>query len=156
MYRLALVLFAAHFLVTPASAESGKSSTEIGLFQVILNVQDMEVQLAFWRDVMGFPVVYPHGAEPEKEDFVRLDTGGAYLVLHTGRRAANAGDEPRLSFMTADLSAARARVLEAGVQVDEVRSPAPGVLVVDCRDPEGNAFHLEARVPNEPSAGDVG
>ena len=140
-------------LALMGSAPSG-SSTEppIGeLFQVILNVKDMRKQVGFWRDVMGFTIVYPSASsDPAEETFVRFETGGAYLVLHAGREVPNAGEEPRLSFMTKDLEKTRQRLIEAGVTLGEVRSPAPGVFVVDCRDPEGNAFHLEARVaPNE-------
>lgn len=48
--------------------------------------------------------------------------------------------------MTDDLEGVRAMLLTAGVWVDEIRSPAPGVLVADARDPEGNAFHIETHV----------
>ncbi len=116
------------------------------LFQVIVNVRNMPGQVAFYRDVMGFPVVYPPTGRPEDEDFVRFDTGGAYLVLHRGRTRPNAGDEPRLSFITPDIRATRRRLLGEGVAVAEIRSPASGVLVADARDPEGNAFHIEEHV----------
>jgi predicted enzyme related to lactoylglutathione lyase len=116
---------------------------------VILNVGDMGAQVAFYRDVMGFAIVYPQAAAGDlaRETFVRFDTGGAFLVLHAGRAGRAQRDEPRLSFMTDDLDLARAVLVSRGVEVSRVRSPAPGVLVVDARDPEGNAFHVEARVP---------
>ncbi len=137
-------------LTLVGSTAAGASSAEapIGeLFQVILNVKDMGKQVEFWRDVMGFPIVYPSNfSEPARETFVRFQTGGAHLVLHAGREVPNARQEPRLSFMTKDLEKARQRLIAVGMTVGEVRSPAPGVLVVDCRDPEGNAFHLEARI----------
>ena len=117
------------------------------LFQVIVNVKDMGAQIAFYRDLMGLPIVYPQGVDDyTTQEFVRFDTGGAYLVLHAGRSTDNVGDEPRLSFMTTDLHGFRERLLAEGIVADEIRSPAPGVLVVDARDPEGNAFHLESRV----------
>jgi len=123
--------------------DGGQAGT---LFQVIVNVRDMPGQVAFYRNVMGFPVVYPPTGRPEDEDFVRFDTGGTYLVLHRGRTHPNAGDEPRLSFITQDVRAVRRRLLDGGVAVAEIRSPAPGVLVADARDPEGNAFHIEEHV----------
>ncbi len=129
--------------IASAPTRDGQAGT---LFQVIVNVRDMPGQVAFYRDVMGFPVVYPPTGRPEDEDFVRFDTGGTYLVLHRGRTHPNAGDEPRLSFITQDVRAVRRRLLDGGVAVAEIRSPAPGVLVADARDPEGNAFHIEEHV----------
>ncbi len=124
------------------------------LFQVILNVRDMATQLRFWRDVMGFPVVYPErSADLYKEPFVRLEAGGASLVLHSGRTTENQNQEPRLSFMTDALGETRARLLRLGVRLSVIRSPAPGVFVVDGRDPEGNVFHLEGREPAATSRG---
>ena len=104
---------------------------------VIVNVRDTPAQVAFYRDVMGFSVTYPPTGRPEVEDFVRLDTGGAYLVLHTGRTNPNARDEPRLSFITDDVRAVRRRLLDVEGSVADIQSPAPGVLVADARDPEG-------------------
>ncbi|MCI0625599.1 MAG: VOC family protein [Acidobacteria bacterium] len=150
-----IVLVAVGILVAYADNQKSSAqplsqdSTSIGeLFQVILNVTDMERQVKFYRDTMGFAVTLPEGrTDLGKETFVRLRTGGADLALHAGRNSKSGPDEPRLSFMTKDIRGARERILQADLPVGEIRSPAPGVLVVDCRDPEGNAFHLEARVP---------
>lgn len=133
----------------PTTQSPGQNSAPIGsLFQVILNVRDMERQVQFYRDTLGFRVVLPEGkSDFAKETFVRLQTGGADLALHAGRVSPPGKDEPRLSFMTKNIREARERLLQAGLTPSAIRTPAPGVLVVDCRDPEGNAFHLEARVP---------
>ncbi len=128
-------------------AYAAKGESMAGLFQAILNVHDMNRQVAFYRDVMGFAVIYPRGLDDyAAETFVRLDTGGAALALHNGRTTENNGDEPRLSFMVDDIDRARSHLLARGVRAGDVRSPAPGVLVVDARDPEGNAFHIESRI----------
>lgn len=126
----------------PASGSSGSVGT---LFQVILNVRDMNGQLAFYRDVMGLRVVYTGGVEdPTSASFVRLDAGAGLLALHTGREGPHRRDEPRLSFLTASLLETRKRLLDAGVRVGEIRNPAPGVYVADFHDPEGNALHIES------------
>lgn len=42
----------------------------------------MQEQIAFYRNVMGFTIVYPSGLDDySDENFVRFDTSGAYLVL---------------------------------------------------------------------------
>jgi predicted enzyme related to lactoylglutathione lyase len=115
------------------------------LFQVILNVKDMERQVKFYKDVLGLKIIYP--AESKNihlENFVRFETGGANLVLHAGRQTKNAGQEPRISFRVSNLKAAREFMLKSKVSTGEIRNPAPGVYVLDCKDPEGNIFHLES------------
>lgn len=42
-----------------------------------------------------------------------------------------------------DLAADREELLRRGASMGELRSPAPGVLVCDGVDPEGNRFSLE-------------
>lgn len=127
----------------------GFSQTEAlkieSLFQIILNVRDMEKQVKFYRDVLGLNVVYPPQSENlHKETFVRFDTGGAALVLHAGRNTEQAGQEPRISFRVTRLQDSRNYLLKAKIVAGEIRNPAPGVFVVDCKDPEGNTFHLES------------
>lgn len=117
------------------------------LFQVILNVRDMDRQVSFYRDVMGLDVTYPTGLSDFSEaSFVRFGSGPATLALHAGRTSEISSDEPRLSFRVPDIESTRAYLIEKGIEVGAVRSPAPGILVVDARDPEGNAFHCETHV----------
>ena len=123
------------------SAESGKGrcisldQALADLVHVVHAVLDVGLRLAQLR--------LDGGVDYSAEDFVRLDTGGSYLVLHSGRKTDNAGDEPRISYLTDDVAGMRERLLAADAWVDVVRSPTPGVLVADARDPEGNAFHIE-------------
>lgn len=117
------------------------------LFQVIVNVEDMERQVGYYRDDLGFEVVEssPPG-DPSRATFVRLRTGGAFLALHAGRESLDGAPEVRLSFLCDDVVAARKRLLGLGAPLGPIRSPAPGVLVVDTLDPEGNPLHLESRI----------
>jgi predicted enzyme related to lactoylglutathione lyase len=41
----------------------------------------------------------------------------------------------------------RDRLAAAGVEVTQVREPAPGLRVFDARDPDGNRFAVESRRP---------
>jgi len=115
------------------------------LMEVILYVQDMNAQVAFYRDRFGLEVTYPQGVRDfSQESWVMLATGQCTLVLHGGGRRRLGEDAPKIVFRVRDIEAARRELLDQGVALGEARSPAPGVLVCDGVDPEGNKFSIEA------------
>lgn len=112
------------------------------LFQVIVYCRDMQAQVAFYRDVLGLPVAWPRGLNDYSgEHWVTFATDGATLALHSGGEPP-LGSPPRFGFRSSDIGADRAELLAQGVQCGEVREAAPGILVLDCRDPEGNGFYF--------------
>lgn len=116
------------------------------LGEAIIYVRDMAAQVAFYRDVLGLRMTYPTAvSEYACEQWVTFDTGECTLALHGGGQGRLGEDAPKLVFMVRDLDLARAQMLSRGVEMGEVRSPAPGVLVSDAADPEGNRFSLEQR-----------
>lgn len=118
------------------------------LIEIILHAQDMGRQVAFYRDVMGLSVAYPAGLlDYSDQQWVTLSTGACTLCLHAGGKGRVGEDAPKFVFRVNEIFDARQRLIERGVSVDEVRTAAPGVLVADGRDPEGNAFSLESRAP---------
>jgi predicted enzyme related to lactoylglutathione lyase len=133
------------------------------LIEVILYVQDMNAQVSFYRDVLGLQVQEPADpAEPAdsvesadslgsggRQDFegvtwVTLATGACTLALHAGGGRRLGDDAPKIVFLVADVPRARDELLQRGVPMGEVRSPAPGVQVCDGLDPEGNRFSVES------------
>ncbi len=116
------------------------------LMEVIVHVQDMNPQVAFYRDTLGLKVSYPTNKEDySKESWVTLETGRCVLALHGGGRTRlSESPSHRIVFRTQDIQAARNQLLRKGVQAGETRSPAPGVQVFDARDPEGNVFSIES------------
>ncbi|QDG51781.1 hypothetical protein FIV42_13805 [Persicimonas caeni] len=116
------------------------------LSEIILYVEDMESQVAFYRDVLGLAVTYPAECDSYADQhWVTFDTGACSLALHGGGSQSQGKDAPKFVFDVDDIAEARQELLDHGVRVGEVRSPAPGVDVVDARDPEGNAFSIESR-----------
>ncbi|MDQ3023737.1 MAG: VOC family protein [bacterium] len=114
------------------------------LFEVILYVREMDAQLRFYRDTLGLSISWPDGlADYSAESWVALDAGGVTLALHSGGEKP-AGIPPRFGFKVENIEASRVQLLDLGVSCSEVRSPAPGVQVVDCKDPEGNGFFIES------------
>lgn len=120
------------------------------LMETILYVQDMARQVAFYRDGLGLRVKAPAGlADYSQEYWVELDTGPCTLVLHGGGQQRLGADAPKVVFRVDDIEAARAALARSGVFVSPVRTPAPGVLVCDGADPEGNKLSIEHRQARE-------
>jgi predicted enzyme related to lactoylglutathione lyase len=116
-----------------------------GLMEVIVYVEDMNRAVAFYRDTLGLSVTFPAGLDDYGQEFwVTLATGQCTLALHGGGQRRQGQDAAKIVFRVTDVRAAREQLLARGVQLGEVRNPAPGVWVVDGRDSEGNPLSLEA------------
>ena len=114
------------------------------IIEVILYVEDMDALVSFYRDTMELPLKYP----PELESYadqmwVTFDTGECTLALHGGGEGVFGRDATKFVFQVEDLAEAREALLERGVLLGEVRTAAPGILVCDGEDPEGNKFSIE-------------
>lgn len=113
------------------------------LFKVIVYVKDMDAMVRFYRDSLGLSISWPTGRENYAgEHWVAFDAEGSTLALHSGGAGAS-GTPSRFGFQVRGIAVHRDWLIKCGVECGEVRSPAPGVLVVDCRDPEGNGFFIE-------------
>lgn len=116
------------------------------LIEVILYVRDMATQVAFYRDTLGLQVSYPRDRESYADEmWVTLETGECTVALHGGATDAPGPAAPTLVFQVDDIDAARETLVERGVSMGEIRTAAPGILVSDARDPEGNRFSIESR-----------
>ncbi len=110
----------------------------------------------FYRDTMGLKLQYPHNVDNyEKESWVTFWTGTCTLALHTGGKRRLGEDTPKIVFGVKDIENARGYLNRREVRIGEVRIPAPGVLVCDGFDPEGNPFSLEYQeivhdIPSQP------
>ena len=119
-----------------------------GLMEVILYCQDMNTQVSFYRDKLALDVKEPKGVQDFAGVFwVELETGCCTLALHAGGRRRLGQDAPKIVFRVADVAATRQELVDLGVPMAQVRSPAEGILVCDGLDPEGNKFSIESRVP---------
>jgi len=114
------------------------------LMEVILYVEDMQKQVAYYRDVLNFDVSYPAGlVDYSDQPWVTLQTGACTLALHGGGQRRFGSDAPKIVFQVEDVEAARQYLIDSGITMGEVRSAAPGVTVCDGTDPEGNQFSIE-------------
>ena len=114
------------------------------LSEVILFVEDMGTQAAFYRDKLGLQVLHPSGIDDLSGQYwVSLDTGGCVLALHGGGKRRLGEDAPRLVFHVENVDRAREELVQRGVPMDPVRVIGPGVRVCDGRDPEGNKVSIQ-------------
>jgi len=115
------------------------------LMEVILYVKDMNTQVAFYSNKLGFTISYPQSIDDYADQmWVTLNTGECTLALHGGGKRRIGADSPKIVFQADDILAAREELLQKGVELGEVRSAAPGVWVCDGADPEGNKFSIES------------
>ncbi|MCB1216342.1 VOC family protein [bacterium] len=115
-----------------------------GISEIIIYVQDMAAAVEFYRDRLGLELCWPaDSADYSAESWVTFHTGQCTLALHGGLELVQKQVQPRFGFDVDDIEAARSELISRGVECSEVRSPAPGVQVVDCSDPEGNGFFIE-------------
>ena len=124
-----------------------------GISHVSLSVTDIDRSLAFYRDVLGLPVLTPiiDGiAFDGRQAMVLVGRIGLALQEHRGNRGA--GFDPahtgmdHLSFHVSgndDLESWRAKLAAAGIDVSEVRAVAFGSLI-EFRDPDGIQLELFA------------
>jgi len=115
---------------------------------VILSVENMKSQVFLYKGKMGLAIDYPEDTSNlENETWVVFRTGECSLALHSGGRHRIGEDAPKIVFDVEDLAKIRKKLIRRGVTLDEVWSPAPGILVSDGVDPEGNHFSIESTEP---------
>ena len=109
----------------------------------ILQVADMRRSIGFYRDLLGFELVYSYPPD-EEPAFVSLEIDGGKLGL-------GVTDQPVESSSTAiwlsadDVDAAVAELREAGVRVVAEPADQPwGERVASVADPDGYVVHLGA------------
>ena len=116
-----------------------------GLHEVILYVDDMADQVAFYRDTLGLELSFPEQIDETGDlDWVTFETGACTLALHSGGTDGGVEGSPEIVFEVGNIEAAVAELSERGVEFGEIREPGPGVRVASARDPEGNPFSIES------------
>jgi methylmalonyl-CoA/ethylmalonyl-CoA epimerase len=122
---------------TPARANLG--ITNIGQISII--VHDLPRATAFYRDVLGLPLLFTAG------NMAFFDCGGVRLML--GPASSPELDHPSsiLYFRVPDIHAAHQRLIELGARIEAPpRLIAPmktyDLWMVAFRDPEGNIHEL--------------
>jgi methylmalonyl-CoA/ethylmalonyl-CoA epimerase len=116
------------------------------LGQIAINVHDLERATAFYRDVLGLPLLFT------APNLAFFDCAGVRLML--GRAETPELDHPSsiLYFRVTEIKAAHQRLLERGVHflsAPRVIAPMPtyDLWMAGFRDSEGNIMQLISEVP---------
>ena len=117
-----------------------------GLGQVAINVEDLDRATAFYRDVLGLPLLFTAG------DMAFFDCGGVRLLL--GRAETPEHDHPSslLYFRVPEINAAHRHLVEKGVRIENpprliARMPDHDLWMNAFRDSEGNMLLLMYEAP---------
>lgn len=140
---------------------TGGGADELTAHHVGLTVADLERAVAFYRDVLGVPVVDRFAVAGEafadavdlpgaSGRFVHLDGGGVRLELVEYEPTGDARDPAALNrpgathvgLTVEDVRAVYASLPDDVETLSEPRTTASGTTVVFLRDPEGNLVEL--------------
>src|ERR1700674_231080 len=131
--------------VTAMSAAT-KNIAITNLGQISINVHDLERASAFYRDVLGLPLLFT------APNLAFFDCGGVRLML--GRAETPEFDHPSsiLYFRVTEIKVAHETLLEMGVQflnAPQMIAPMPAydLWMTAFRDSEGNIMQLMSEVP---------
>ncbi|HEX2189883.1 MAG TPA: VOC family protein [Longimicrobiaceae bacterium] len=117
-----------------------------GVGQVAVNVREIPRAVAFYRDTLGLPFLF------EVPGAAFFDCGGLRLMLTVPERPEYDHPASLLYYRVADLHAAFAALVAAGVRVDGephriAQMPDHDLWMAFLRDSEDNPFALMAEMP---------
>ena len=114
---------------------------------VAVPVSDVDRAKTFYVEQVGFNADHDHQVSEEMR-FVQLTPPGSAcsIALGTGIVDTPPGSAAGLQLVVSDIQAARARLVEGGVEVSEVQDFPWGSFVFFC-DPDGNRWSVQ-QIPN--------
>ncbi len=115
---------------------------------VAVPVSDVDRAKAFYTEQAGFNADHDHTVSEDLR-FVQLTPPGSAcsIAIGTGVVESEPGTAKGLQLVVADIEAARAELVERGVEVSEVRSFDWGRFVFFA-DPDGNAWSVQEAGPS--------
>jgi predicted enzyme related to lactoylglutathione lyase len=114
---------------------------------VAIPVSDVDRAKAFYADKVGFNADHDHTVSDEIR-FVQLTPPGSGCSIALGKGVVDTppGSVQGMQLVVADIEAARARLVEGGVDVSEVQEFPWGKFVF-FKDPDGNGWALQELIP---------
>ena len=142
----------------PTGVTTGERTpgTVVELGHVVLYVRDLERSLAFYRDLLGWPLIMQPGAfpaagfraGPTHHDLLLIEVGPAAAPIPTGRRVGMYHFGVKVGDHDDDLRAVLARIREHPDLVRLVGATDHGMThSLYVTDPDGNEVELYVDVP---------
>jgi catechol 2,3-dioxygenase-like lactoylglutathione lyase family enzyme len=115
--------------------------------QVAISVTDVPRAIAFYRDVLGLPLLF----DVPEQKLAFLQAGGVRLYLDANEMEGY-HSSPLVYWTVADLDVAEAAVAAAGIEIESPphvvhRTDAMELWMFLVRDPDGNAVGLMQEKP---------
>jgi len=125
------------------------ASTNLGIKnigQISIIVRDLERATAFYRDMLGLPLLFTAG------NLAFFDCGGVRLMLGPAETPELDHPSSILYFRVPDINTAHQRLVERGVEIEappRLIAPMPtyDLWMSGFRDSEGNLLELMSEVP---------
>ena len=114
-----------------------------GVLRNIIYVNDMAKMVAFYRDIIGLSINYPHVDDYSEQFWVEFQAGAITIALHAGGSTEAVVGAPKIVFEVDDIQAEHKRLTEAGVKMSSIETVAPNVQSADGWDSEGNYFSID-------------
>jgi predicted enzyme related to lactoylglutathione lyase len=116
---------------------------------VAVPVTDVDRAKTFYTEKAGFNADHDHRVSDEIR-FVQLTPPGSACSIVIGKGIVNTppGSVQGMQLVVPDINAARAELVERGVEVSEVQE-FPWGLFVFFRDPDGNGWSVQAIPPRD-------
>ena len=116
---------------------------------IAIPVTDVDRAIAFYRDQVGFDLDHDHVVTDELR-FVQLTPpgSGCSISIGTGMSDMPVGAARGLQLVVDDVEAARAGLVERGVEVSDVQTFPWGSFVF-FSDPDGNAWAVQQIPPRD-------
>jgi catechol 2,3-dioxygenase-like lactoylglutathione lyase family enzyme len=110
---------------------------QLSMRRIVLFTKNMPEMIAFYRDVLGLPLV------KDKPGWKELDATGCVIALHNG--SSQVGKRPpKIGFWAGDVAAAREALVARGARLGKVMSGG-GLTRCEGKDPDGNPFSISDR-----------
>jgi catechol 2,3-dioxygenase-like lactoylglutathione lyase family enzyme len=128
-----------------SAATAGIGITRIG--QIAINVHDVDRATAFYRDILGLPLLFTAGG------MAFFDGGGIRLMLARPEKPEFDHPSSVLYLTVSDIEAAHQRMLKSGVQFEDkphviARMPNHDLWMTFFHDSERNLLALMSEVPH--------
>jgi methylmalonyl-CoA/ethylmalonyl-CoA epimerase len=125
-------------------AVAGVGITRLG--QIAINIHDPQRATAFYRDVLGLPLLFSAGP------LTFFDCGGVRLMLSPAEKPEFDHPSSILYFAVPDIAAAHRRMRELGVRFEDephliAKMPTHDLWMAFFRDSEENFLALMSEVP---------